>query len=228
MNLSELYKPKIGKKATDAAFTYFRGKQNSDDAYSSGGVFGFQDKLSKLGWEPLGNGNFSSVFVNPKKNYVLKITDKPDPGYAEYVALIKKTRNKHFPKISDLKMLSFPNLQPPVRMMGHGMVNRPDTEYYVYLIEKLYPITYVDDVNKSAVGRYCYLVAYFHYETLTKIFADREMNVPRFLRNDPSLVDALKYVGKNASLNVWLDIHGSNIMQRDDGTVVITDPYAKV
>ena len=64
--------------------------------------------------------SFSSVYENDKKNFVLKVTNRPDPEYQRYVDVIKKFDNKHFPKISNMKKLD---------------INCRD--YYVYAIEKL-------------------------------------------------------------------------------------------
>jgi len=224
MKISEVSRPKIGKRITDTAFKYFRGKGDSDTAYAFGGQVGFEITLSKLGWTRFGNGNFSSVYSNPKKNYIMKISDKPDEGYAEYVNLIKKTRNKHFPKISDIKFLEIPVIMYHVTK---------DVKYYVYLIEKLYSININTIQNgnypmsATTAGSYCHSVAYNYWKDLTTVFSDNDEDVPKFLKRNPSLVQALQFVGKNASVNVWLDIKGENLMQRLDGTIVITDPYAE-
>ena len=100
-------RPKIGKRIEKATFDYFRGHKGSAGAFKSG-LEGLGVRLQKLGWTLLGKGYFSSVYQNPKKNYVLKINSRPDEGYAEYVRIIKKTKNKHFPRISDMKVLSLP------------------------------------------------------------------------------------------------------------------------
>ena len=219
MNILELSRPKIGKRVATAALDYFEGRD---------GIL-FKEKLAKLGWTPLGNGNFSSVFENPKKQYVLKVSEKPDPAYNEYVKLIKRARNKHFPRISDMKkLLSLPT-ETYFSMTLNKFVHRPTKEYYVYLIERLEPVRSIDRISLQDVARSCYLVANNWWEpNLVEIFQEEYREFPKFLRRSPSLVQALRFVGEHCDdiKGAWLDIHRDNIMQREDGTIVITDPYA--
>lgn len=103
MKINEFYKPKISKGVEKAAFEFFpKAKDDRRDA-----TITLKLKLKKMGWIYLDNGAFSSVYVNDKKSYVIKINSYPDPGFEYYVNTIKKYHNKHFPKISDKKVLEF-------------------------------------------------------------------------------------------------------------------------
>ena len=84
----------------------------------------------------------------------------------------------------------------------------------------------MDRSDKEDVAADCFLVASNYWKDLSQIFEEERREVPKFLKRDSSLVSALKYVGGNIGANAWLDIKGENLMQREDGTIVITDPYA--
>ena len=66
---------------------------------------------------------------------------------------------------------------------------------------------------------------------IDKIFTDiywYPAGIPPELRDDPSMINALEIVADNSLLSgeFSIDLHKRNIMEREDGTVVITDPYA--
>jgi len=152
-------------------------------------------------------GYYSTVYSNPKKSYVLKVNDRQDTAYAQYVSLIKKYNNKHFPKISDLKFIE----------VNGG-------RYYIYLIEKL------DDVRsemKHLANVFSEIID-CPYSSLT--FFNTSHTQLDYLKQNPELVTALRIIGKfkHNIKNPYIsnDMHGGNIMQRKDGTIVITDPYA--
>src|ERR1035441_6235229 len=119
MLLSET-KPVITKPVTKATFDYFQQKYNQKGSEYGDDESELESKLAKFGWERLGAGVYSSVYGKTKKSYVLKINKRPDEGYEKYVKLIKKYRNKYFPRITDMKVL---------KIGGE--------KYYVYLIERL-------------------------------------------------------------------------------------------
>ena len=66
---------------------------------------------------------------------------------------------------------------------------------------------------------------------ITKIFSSVHCypeGIPEELKNDRSLREALDMIARESILGgeFKLDLHNENIMEREDGTVVITDPYA--
>ena len=76
------------------------------------------------------------------------------------------------------------------------------------------------------LSKFIDLIACDYKKTLTNIFKyNYPYKTPNFLLNHPELVKAARIVGKY-HLDHWLDIHSKNIMQREDGTIVITDPYS--
>jgi hypothetical protein len=209
MLTNEFYKPKISKPIERVATDYVTSDQYYDDKFDN-----LCDSLKKMGWRFLDDGAYSKVFANSKKNYILKINSSPDKGYATYVDLIHKYRNKHFPKISDMKKIEF-----------EGNI------FYVYLIEKLKHIpSPMDDEWSLIISK----IAENPNKPLEKLFANAHKlrfgnvggkNIPTFLIKNPSIVQAAKLIGYNMD-GYCLDIHRHNIMQRPDGTIVITDPYA--
>jgi hypothetical protein len=178
-----------------------------------------REKLSKLGWTKKNSGDFSSVYENPSKSYVIKINNRQDPGFAGFVQLTKKYPNIHFPQITSSKMFSYKN-----------------KKLYVYLIEKLYHIQ-MTPKNERIVELIDDIASYVRLSinkrewlenTLLGMSVEKWLTKTRNLqifRNDPSLFDAAYTIGmygKGA-----LDLKSSNIMQRKDGTIVIVDPLVK-
>jgi NDP-sugar pyrophosphorylase family protein len=76
----------------------------------------------------------------------------------------------------------------------------------------------MDDEWSLAISK----IADYPYQPLERLF---RKNIPTFLIKNPNIVKAAKLIGYNMD-GYWLDIHRHNIMQRPDGTIVITDPYA--
>jgi hypothetical protein len=205
MNIIEASKPKIGKDILSAAKTYF-----DSDNHNLNILYRL---MKKQGWKKIGAGAFAIVFSNPEKPYVVKITTIPDLGYDHYVQSIKKFRNKHFPKISDRKEISYDFNDP--------LTNDKETiKFFIYFIEKLYAI---DGRIKYSLASELYDIAFESYANQKEI-----KNIHNnYIKNDPSLFKAAQIVGKMAQNKYFeIDIHAGNIMRREDGTIVITDPYA--
>jgi len=226
MKLFELYRPKISNRLATPAYNYFRkageavayfaepntstDKRNEVVTARKIEKENMEAALKKLGWNCEAEGYFSSVWVNDNKPFVLKINEQPDRGYAHFVSVVKKHRNKHFPVISD---------QKEMEIAGR--------KYYIYMIEKLKPINYL-----AAAREYLNIfskVIRFPADSLKSLFNEDNAysypQPPTILLDNPSLVKALRIIGNNFAGFVN-DLHAGNIMQRDNGTIVIIDPYA--
>ena len=205
MNLQEYKGPKIGKRV---------GKVLGDFVGNPYGPDALNSLLRRHGWTCFSmSSKYSNVYCNPKYRYVLKINKRPDIGYENYVQLIHKKRNKHFPHISDRKEI----------MVG-------GEKYYAYLIEELFHIDDSRAKHLSSIYR-DYIKGRKYGLKIDKIFTDiywYPAGVPPELRDDPSMINALEIVADNSLLSgeFSIDLHKRNIMEREDGTVVITDPYA--
>jgi hypothetical protein len=202
MNLNELYKPKINDKVISTVKNEFSVAGDLDIG------------LAKLGWKPIGQGSFNVIYANKNKSYVLKINTTRDRAFETYSKIIHKIPNIHFPKISDEKQLKIGNRY-----------------YNIYLIEKLIKIP------RQRAGKYEEIFDWvFHLINLDYKLDNTDLSIgfakllgstgiPLLLRKNPELIKALKIVAYGVKSHS-LDLHSENFMQRQDGTVVITDPYA--
>ena len=195
--------PRITDPIKKLAFASFKGELSRA---------AFEEHMEELGWIELDFGAYASVYGNKSKPYILKKLNEPDMGYETYVRLIHRHPNKHFPIISDMKKLRF---------------NKDN--YYVYLIEKLYRIPYRkgNQILKDILNTYedlLYLEGRMQTVISTYLGKSVRNNGPsKFLRDNPSLIEAIYFLAHDSYDD--LDFHDENIMQRANGTIVITDPY---
>jgi len=164
----------------------------------------------KNGWEEIASGNYSYVMKNPNKNFVVKINEKYDKSFAHYCLLIHKFPNKHFPVISNVKL--FKN--------GRG------DKFYAYFIEKLEHLPsdavtdrFIDGINNLTSG-----IRHNASDNFFKTLRGRYNDAAQFIDANPDAWEAMKIIAKYGKGRI--DIHGANIMQREDGTIVFTDPLA--
>jgi hypothetical protein len=182
---------------------YFDAKFPGRDKVANGQLV---NALEQLGWNYYKGGNFSDVFVHPKRNYVIKINEIQDLGFAHFVKVVRRHPEQvHFPKISYKKTVE-------VKGKMHD----------IYLIEKLKPIS-AFSLEFSGMANYLERISIYYYKPLEEIF--NESTVKMF-KNYPSLVEAARIVGQEGGRTI-IDIHDDNIMIRPkNNVIVITDPYA--
>lgn len=213
MKIFEIYDDLITPEEEDITRHYLKNRPHGEDKYETeeeeydaigNSVESLKDKLAKIGWRCIGNGAFSLVFGNMVKPYVLKVTYESDPGYAEYVNLIHNHPNKYFPQISDMKILKV-----------------YDEEYHIYLIEKLKRI---DFENAMPYLQFIRKVIAEYQKPISEIFPN---GVPKNIVYNKELVKAIKLIRIHSrNTGYFIDMSSNNIMQRTDGTIVITDPYS--
>jgi hypothetical protein len=207
------YPDKISNNISTIAKPYFRYR--ADNWVSSKKLTIARDefikKMNSLGWKKIGTGAYSTIYQNPNKNYVMKVTDEPDSGFDKFVGLIHKYPNLHFPIVSDRKNFTM-------------KADVFTATYSIYLIEKLYPVPINISLKYAKAIRSVIMSAEKPNEKidLNILFQNRP---PKFLLENPSLVQALEIIGWNGS-EEELDIKADNLMKRKDGTLVITDPYS--
>lgn len=185
--------------------------------------------LEQRGIKFIGGGKYGSVFAHDSWNYVLKIVED-DPHYLAFVDWAMKHPSPNFPKFE----------KKPLKMHVFHQRNRGDSNtMWVIKIEKLQPIQdkkllqfLVSELENMAV-------AAWRHENGRDIAEPR----PHYMQNMPdgtqqkgvTWADMFKQFPWMYSLgltyaNFWEaeagvpDIHGDNLMQRSDGTIVITDP----
>ena len=205
MKLQELYKPKVEKRIASAAKEYVQQKRL--DLPTVNAQFNLQEKLAKIGWKRAKDGGYSTVYINPAKSYVIKINDRQDGGYMQYVRIMHKYKNKHFPIISDIKRLPL------------GLEN----VYFVYLIEKLEEIDCTGEVLRTMdeCQKLVRKIAHNNY-TVEEVYGN---DLPDCFKKDPALLKACVILGKNVGCR-FIDMHWGNFMKRSNGTLIITDPYS--
>lgn len=192
--------------------------------------------LRRFGIKLIAGGSYGSVFTSEKWDYVIKLfTD--DLEYLSFINFVVKHPDKHFPKIvkRPLKMHAF-----------HKRGERESNYQWLVKIEKLQPIE-----NKQLLKFIVYELE--HGAEVTVRNDKAELNDTRFPHLLPDKQSA-EYPDKQAAEYIsykqlfetypWFeslcksyakillaediqgapDIHGGNIMQRDDGTIVIIDP----
>ena len=184
-------------------------EMQDEHTYGGGQIQNLARILWANGWRPLpDNSAYSKIFVNSAKPYIIKVNKKPDRAFAWFAFLTRKFPNIHFPKIGDAKVIKVKN-----------------QKYYVYLIEKL------EEVNSASVGD----IADFLRDmamSWSKLDNDLRYAGALYVSDSypeidltPELQQATKIIGKY-SYQFRLDMHPGNIMKRNDGTIVIIDPYA--
>jgi hypothetical protein len=217
--LDEVYRPKIGVRDKAALDRYFKtfGDNPTEEWLD------IEDIMTERGWTKIGEGQYATCYTKPNYNYVLKVNYTPDPAYEKYTSIIKQFRNKHFPIISDSKTLTVNELGQKYNMCA-------------YLIEKLNPLPEFYD------GEYALFVIGAkmimknpqlpsselrrEIEKIRAIYQYDEDYFPEILFSDKSLLEACRIVGRFSKIFYYnIDIHPANIMVRNNGTFVITDPY---
>jgi uncharacterized protein Usg len=164
-----------------------------------------KDIMVAKGMKHLGEGVSGHVFQSKNTGHVIKIF-KPDKGYISFLKLIHKNKdNPHFPRIR--KLVSFKH--------------KNNKGLHLIKLEKLHPISY-KEWRANGIGDY---LKHDYLQTDDR-YADRDTykdSAEKFKTNHPRLAEALDKVIKNSKSN--LDIGLSNVMKRDNGDFVITDPY---
>jgi hypothetical protein len=172
-------------------------------------------KLKQSGWNKIGNpSSYSDIFANDSKPYILKINRTQDKGFAWFAFLTRKFPNPHFPKIGNMKVITGPQRHT---MRGSAL---PREKFYIYLIEKLEEISYRSDYDWRDNIYDCkkYIAGELSLDELQRELSSSALR-------EQSFIDALTILTNN-NKGFRADLHYENIMQRQNGTLVIIDPYA--
>jgi hypothetical protein len=176
------------------------------------------DVLKEKGYSPVGRGMYATVYAHPQLPYVLKIFKVEDHAYLNFVKMVKKHNNDHFPKFRGL----------PMRI--------PNTEYYGIRMERLTewePNTREDKLenrlDKALVhisGLVDDLPDWRKISTLPDDQVTKKL-LSDFFERWPQFLDALILLQEfeRTTREVYFDLHSGNIMKRGS-TPVITDPFS--
>jgi hypothetical protein len=190
------------------------------------------------GGKYIGSGRYGQVFEHPKWPYVIKIFPH-DTCYLKFARFAYKHPHPSFPKLYG----------PPQKIVPFFNREKSWSEVYVARIEKLYPVT-DQEMLKEIVKLYDYGLIYFQAVSMGKdVNAEIErqvLNPDRQARKtqpyviqktkvydvalglfdkypkSKSLFEGLSIVNQN--VECALDVHKGNIMQRQNGDLVIADP----
>ena len=172
------------------------------------------------GGEWLGNGKFATVIGHPRWNYVIKFFPK-DGCYVAFVRFAMRNPHPSFPKFLD---------KPKQIVPFH---KRPHTEPFLHIVkmERLRPLN--DDKELHDWIKYFLEREAIHHGEKRLEYEDNpraqetEHRIMAGYKKYPalhSLVEAYSLLLHKFDANCAHDIHSGNIMQRDNGELVLTDP----
>jgi len=166
--------------------------------------------LQKLGFEKRGSGYYGRAYVSPLTSFVVKIFTNEDRNYLKYVTdYVKKNRNNpHLPRIYKV----IPDVGSGESMViMEKLYHLSDNEMQSKLIAM---IEYFGDLGK-------YNPKWFTKEGIRYFMNKSHINkiIDDFPLLAMAIVDMAKIFG-----TTYTDMHYGNIMKRDDGTLVLTDP----
>lgn len=175
--------------------------------------------FKKHGFEHVQNGG-TDVFIAPNQKYVVKMVRRDSPSL-EYAKFVKQNRNKHYPTIYGIKELD----------EVHATHRGRDDKNYIVIQERLY---HLPREIEYAVDKYLLPISeeierrYDSYdEFLNSIRNNAAKSHGDHARSffPKSFLDAMVQMG-DVFDKYFSDLHGQNVMQRQNGTLVITDPVA--
>jgi len=207
LNFSDFY---IIKESFDTISDFMTSSERSDKNYDE-----IIDEFKRNGGEIVGYGSFGIVYSHPKWPYILKLFKSDDP-YLKFVRYAYDNPHPSFPKFYG----------KPQRVIPNRITTEKGKEKFRYLsrIEKLHPIS--DDLFQNIDFK---LIDYFEYVNGTKNiddnFHEMKQNVERLPKEIYNLLEGLYLIRSNLS-NISLDIHGGNVMIRNDGQYVWIDPVS--
>jgi hypothetical protein len=201
-------------------------------------------QLQKQGWHGAGRGMYGTVLSRSDEPYVMKLFNNRDKAYSRYLDLIKAKSNPHFPQIrggplkvndrySAVGVEKLRNLNP---LNPHHVRMHSTARNYLRSLDALY-----SELAPYA-GHPDYSVKYkggdrgwFGIERLggkseakkrDEYLAGLKQTVNDTASKHPPLADALDMLHEHVirPSGSRIDLHQGNMMFRDDGTPVITDP----
>jgi len=159
----------------------------------------FNRQLKKYGFEKLGQGKSGLAFVHPNYPLACKIFNK-DSGYMDFLKYAQSHQsNPHIPKFKG-KMLKINEDTFVVRMERLNKIKK--TKLFNSLIHELISFSQKDE---------------FEYDL-------NKNNLPVLAEKFPSILELIKDLFTHFPDSIS-DLHSNNFLQRDDGTIVLIDPF---
>jgi hypothetical protein len=170
------------------------------------------------------NGSFAVVLIPPGKNYVFRCWTI-DEGYTKWLKYIEANPSKHFPKvISKIHELPVFFKQPEAQSKD---------KIYVARVEKLEQLKPRSTASEAIDTIHAYIDSFAAPETL--VLGDIIEHLDNegleaeleFVQDNKSFFETYMKVTKWSAKNARRhDLRSTNIMVRDNGDLVITDPAA--
>lgn len=164
----------------------------------------------------LGGGALGTVLQGPDPNFVYKVVEKDD-AYLSFVNFAMKHPNVHYPRFFKVKPLT----------AFYARYKIQPNKFTVIKLEKLQPlpegtgsfVSQLSEVRRLETATPTNLPnGRTNYEDLS--FYELAETRPWIV----TLWNAIRAVQKSRAMKGEHDFHPGNFMQRQDGTVVITDP----
>lgn len=211
--MSDILKTVFDKVAKKSSENKYDGEEQNELLSS---------ELRGLGWKFSGSGDYSDVYSHAHKDFIIKINRMQDNGFKYFEKLTKEFPNPHFPKFYEIK-----------KMYGASI--------YLYKIEKLEPLHSEDGflffeilfsvrhATNAKTLRTGLRMLENEGKTIEELshgcLTDRDISdFYKYLDHEPALEKAVDILLTHKRES--LDISFANIMERKDGTIVITDPYS--
>jgi hypothetical protein len=197
-NLHEIKTPR-----TSPLVRYVRKVASRYDT-PTGKLRGVSNKLQSIGAKELGSGVRASVLESPKKDSVIKIYSK-DTAYNNFLDHVKTDKeNPHLPKILQRGKV-------PLDKTGENHLHIVRMENLKELDQNHELKDIIPHGITDPPSRVKSQMESGKYDTLKKRYPDFHK----------AIYDLASKHEKNGS---YIDLHLGNVMQRKDGTPVITDP----
>jgi hypothetical protein len=184
----------------------------------------------------LDSGKFSGIFEGSTENSVFKLSiDK-----ASYIFNTKSdynSTNQHFIKLNkDYGQVGIYALHHNIRQSKATLTNLTQVPIYLYEVEKLYKIT-TNTKNYELAQHLVNNWQKFHGLSCSKDLNNSIVSFVSHLKHlnsdqqySDTIINALEnvanFISRYAKESAFTDLHSSNMMQRNDGTFVFSDPIA--
>lgn len=172
----------------------------------------------------IGKGKFGQVFWKGGWNYVVKVFDN-DCAYLDYVDFCINNPNPHYPKFvkKPLHMHQFHmrphNSQKTMQVLKIEMLETLHDSWYGTNLHDLYDLYCGEIKSIELMSDHEYTLSeYTSIEQVYKAFPGQQIE---------GLLEAIHMIRQSLP-EYDLDLHSGNIMQRADGTIVLSDPIAYV
>lgn len=201
----------------------------SHPIHNSKDQFQWMEDFVDSGGQVMGMGNYGSVYAHPKWPYVVK-TFKEDSPYIRFMRWAHNNPHSAFPKMFGKPKAVIP---PYTRDWGAG-----DDRFFAVRLEKLKPISYetygIFQKYHKPIARYFHMMG--DPDEFNRQYPDPQSK-QEFINNGKEMLstipeNVIKAIEGYYSLYLANrefnfgdeDLHQGNMMVRDNGEIVLTDP----